>query len=141
MPWAEDVVNQVMTKCCMFMPFQKAIGGISGYFVVSLTPPAFDLIEANQKDPAWAIPRQLKMVVPVDPKMPLERRKNREARTVFTIRLKTRCWAALSTLIRRLAFAETTFGLLRTEKRIGSVMDANKRSTKNRDASQRLDCK
>ncbi len=133
MPWAEDVVNQAMTKCSMFMPFQKAIGGISGYFVVSMTPPAFDLIEANQKDPAWAIPRQLKIVVPVDPKMPLSGEKTAKLGPVYDP-AENKMLGGIINTYSTLAFAETTFGLLRTEKRVGSVMEQNKRSTKNRDA-------
>ena len=30
MPWGKDIVQAVMEKCCMFMPFQKAIGGSLG---------------------------------------------------------------------------------------------------------------
>ena len=45
-----------MAKCCLFMPFQKAIGGISGYFVASFTPHALALIEKNQKDPVLGHP-------------------------------------------------------------------------------------
>jgi hypothetical protein len=61
MPWGEGIVREALTKCCFFMPFQKAIGGISGYFVISLTPQALALVEANQKTPGFAIPRQLKL--------------------------------------------------------------------------------
>ena len=71
MPWPENLVKQALDKCCMFMPFQKAIGGISGYFCISLTPQAEALINKNLKTPSWAIPRQLKIAVPADPKMPL----------------------------------------------------------------------
>jgi lactate dehydrogenase-like 2-hydroxyacid dehydrogenase/phosphoserine aminotransferase len=94
MPWGEEVVAEVMAKCCLFMPFQKAIGGISGYFLVSFTPAALARAETNQKNPSWAIPRQLKP----------------------------------------LAFAETTFGLLRAAQRVGDVHALNRRSVKNRDA-------
>ena len=52
MPWGEATVAEVMAKCCLFLPFQKAVGGISGYYVVSLTVPALELIEANQKNPS-----------------------------------------------------------------------------------------
>ena len=77
MPWGADVVAQLIGKCCMFMPFQKAIGGISGYFVVSLTPQALNLVELNQKTPSWAIPRQLKIAVPRDPKKATVKRDHR----------------------------------------------------------------
>jgi hypothetical protein len=43
MPWSQETVRAVVSKCCMFMPFQKAIGGISGYFVASFTQAAMDL--------------------------------------------------------------------------------------------------
>ena len=64
-------MRRVVSECCLFMPFQKAIGGISGYYVASFTPQALALIEANQKNPSWAIPRQLKIVAPLDAKRPL----------------------------------------------------------------------
>lgn len=51
MPWEPELVAAVMAKCCLFMPFQKAIGGVSGYFVASFTPHALALIEKNQQDP------------------------------------------------------------------------------------------
>jgi len=35
----------------MFTPFQKSIGGISGYFIASLTPQALALIDSNMQDP------------------------------------------------------------------------------------------
>ena len=38
MPWPEDLVRQFVSKCCLFTPFQKAIGGVSGYFIASFTP-------------------------------------------------------------------------------------------------------
>ena len=40
MPWDRRTVEAVLAKCCLFTPFQKAIGGISGYYVASFTPQA-----------------------------------------------------------------------------------------------------
>ena len=45
MPWSYDVVQQIVQKCSLFMPFQKAIGGTAGYFIVSFTPEALELVE------------------------------------------------------------------------------------------------
>lgn len=133
MPWGDDLVAQVMSKCCLFMPFQKAIGGISGYFLVSLTPQALALIEENQKAPSWAIPRQLKLAAPVEPKMPLS-----GERTVklgpFYDPLENRMVGGVINTFSTLAFAETTFGLLRVEKKIGPVREMNRRSELNRAA-------
>jgi len=70
MPWPEDLVQQVVSKCCLFMPFQKAIGGTAGYFIVSFTPQALELVETNVNSPSWAIPRQLKLALPEDGKFP-----------------------------------------------------------------------
>lgn len=131
MPWGEDVVAQVMAKCCLFMPFQKAIGGISGYFLVSFTPEALALVEANQKSPSWAIPRQLKLAAPVDPKMPLtgERSVNLGP---FYDPAENRMVGGVINTFSTLAFAETTFGLLRVEKMIGPAHELNRRSELNR---------
>ena len=131
MPWPQSVVEAFMTKCCMFMPFQKAIGGISGYLVVSLTPQAMDLIEANQKDPSWAIPRQLKIVVPKDPKMPLTGEKTVMLGPIYDPEGDKMLGGIINTYS-TLAFAETTFGLLRAEKMVGPVSAMNARSVKNR---------
>ncbi len=133
MPWAGEIVEQAMAKCTMFMPFQKAIGGISGYFTVSMTPAAFELIEANQKNPSWAIPRQLKIVVPKDPKLPLSGEKTATLGPVYDP-AENRMLGGIINTYSTLAFAETTFGLLRTEKLVGSVKQMNARSVANREA-------
>ncbi|MDH5453837.1 MAG: hypothetical protein OEX14_10840, partial [Paracoccaceae bacterium] len=127
MPWGEKLVREVTNKCCMFMPFQKAIGGISGYFVASFTPAALDLIERNQKKPSWAIPRQLKLAAPVDAKMPLSGERTVKVGPIYDPEANKMLGGVINTYS-TLAFAETTFGLLRAEKRIGSVSDLNARS-------------
>ncbi len=133
MPWGEAVVRAVMAKCCLFMPFQKAIGGISGYYVASFTPYALDLIEKNQKDPAWAIPRQLKIVPPVDPKRPLTGERTIKVGPIYDPAQDKMLGGVINTYS-ALAFAETTFGLLRNERRIGTVSEMNRRSALNRQA-------
>jgi lactate dehydrogenase-like 2-hydroxyacid dehydrogenase/phosphoserine aminotransferase len=133
MPWGEDLVREVTTKCCMFMPFQKAIGGISGYFIVSFTPAALALVEANQQNPSWAIPRQLKIAAPLDPKMPLTGARTVNVGPIYDPAQNKMLGGVINTFS-TLAFAETTFGLLRAEKRIGSISDLNARSVRNRDA-------
>ncbi len=131
MPWPEEMVSAFTSKCCMFMPFQKAIGGISGYLVASFTPEAMALIESNQKDPAWAIPRQLKIVVPSDPKRPLTGEKSTALGPIYDPE-QDRMLGGIINTYSTLAFAETTFGLQRSEKIVGSVTELNKRSIKNR---------
>lgn len=133
MPWGEALVREVTAKCCMFMPFQKAIGGISGYFVISFTPAALAMVERNQKQPSWAIPRQLKIAAPVDPKMPLSGERTVNVGPIYDPALNKMLGGVINTFS-TLAFAETTFGLLRAEKRIGSVSELNARSVKNRAA-------
>jgi lactate dehydrogenase-like 2-hydroxyacid dehydrogenase/phosphoserine aminotransferase len=133
MPWGEDLVAQVMAKCCLFMPFQKAIGGISGYFVVSFTPQALALVERNQKQPSWAIPRQLKIAAPVDPRKPLTGARTVNVGPIYDPAANKMLGGVINTFS-TLAFAETTFGLLRSERRIGSVKDLNRRSVANREA-------
>ncbi|GLS17148.1 phosphoglycerate dehydrogenase [Labrys miyagiensis] len=133
MPWGTEAVNNVIAKCCMFMPFQKAIGGISGYFVVSFTPQALGLVEKNQKSPSWAIPRQLKIVAPVDPKRPLTGERTVNVGPIYDPAQDKMLGGVINTYS-TLAFAETTFGLLRSEKRLGSVSDLYQRSVRNRAA-------
>ncbi len=136
MPWGEKLVNEVITKCCMFMPFQKAIGGISGYFIISFTPAALALVEKNQKQPSWAIPRQLKIAAPVDPKKPLTGERTVNVGPIYDPAQNKMLGGVINTFS-TLAFAETTFGLLRAEKRIGNVSELNRRSVKNRDEVNR----
>jgi lactate dehydrogenase-like 2-hydroxyacid dehydrogenase/phosphoserine aminotransferase len=133
MPWGEDVVAQVMAKCCLFMPFQKAIGGISGYFLLSLTPTALALVEENQKKPSWAIPRQLKLAAPVDPKLPLSGERSVNLGPFYDP-VENRMVGGVINTFSTLAFAETTFGLLRVEKMIGPARELNRRSELNRAA-------
>jgi len=133
MPWPADLVSQVMKKCCFFMPFQKAIGGISGYFVTSFTPQALALIEKNQQSPSFAIPRQLKLAAPVDAKLPLSGKRTTDIGPFYDPATDKMVGGVINTYS-ILAFAETTFGLLRMEKRVGDVANLNKRSIANREA-------
>ncbi|KSV75529.1 phosphoglycerate dehydrogenase [Sinorhizobium sp. GW3] len=131
MPWEPELVAAVMAKCCLFMPFQKAIGGVSGYFVASFTPHALALIEKNQQDPAWAIPRQLKIAPPIDPRQPFSAKRSVDAGPFYDAG-EDRMLGGVINTYSALAFAETTFGLLQSEARVGSVVDLNRRSAANR---------
>ncbi|BCG82127.1 NAD(P)-dependent oxidoreductase [Mesorhizobium sp. 113-3-3] len=133
MPWADHLVRELVARTCMFMPFQKAIGGVSGYFVATFTPAALRLIERNQRDPSWAIPRQLKIAVPVDARRPLSGERSVAAGPIYDPQADRMLGGVINTYS-ALAFAETTFGLLRSERRLGRVEDVNRRSTANRDA-------
>ncbi len=132
MPWEPEIVRAVMAKCCLFMPFQKAIGGVSGYFVASFTPAALALIERNQGNPSWAIPRQLKIAPPLDPRQPLSSKRSVDAGPFYDPQQDKMLGGVINTYS-ALAFAETTFGLLQTERRVGSVIELNKRSAANRE--------
>ena len=131
MPWAEDIVQQVVAKCSLFMPFQKAIGGTAGYFIVSFTPQALDLVEKNVNNPAWAIPRQLKLALPADGQLPISGKKSLAAGPFYDPAKEQMIGGIINTFS-TIAFAETTFGLLSSEKKVGSVRDLNKRSIANR---------
>ncbi|MFT5708203.1 MAG: lactate dehydrogenase-like 2-hydroxyacid dehydrogenase/phosphoserine aminotransferase [Oceanospirillaceae bacterium] len=131
MPWPQTLVEQMLTKCTMFMPFQKAIGGISGYYVISLTPQALNLIDENQKDPSWAIPRQLKIAVSVDGTLPLSSAKSTALGPIYDPQADKMLGGIINTYS-TLAFAETTFGILRNERNIGDVTTLNERSSANR---------
>jgi lactate dehydrogenase-like 2-hydroxyacid dehydrogenase/phosphoserine aminotransferase len=131
MPWEKEIVSAALTKCCFFMPFQKAIGGISGYFVISFTPQALALVEANQKEPGFAIPRQLKLATPVDQKKPLSGERTVNIGPFYDPQTDKMLGGVINTFS-TLAFAETTFGLKQMEKRCGSVDNLNRRSVNNR---------
>lgn len=131
MPWPDDLVAQVLSKACFFMPFQKAVGGIAGYFVASFTPEAMALIESNVQAPGWAIPRHLKLAVPKDAKRPLSGEKTTALGPIYDARQDKMLGGIINTFSNT-AFAETTFGLLSMEKRIGSAEDLNRQSIINR---------
>ena len=131
MPWSDETVAQVLDKCCLFTPFQKAIGGISGYFIASLTPQALTLIDSNMQDPSWAIPRQLKIAVPSDAKRPLTSDITTSLGPIYDPE-KNQMQGGIINTFSTLAFAETTFGLLRVERMLGGVKAVNQRSAENR---------
>jgi lactate dehydrogenase-like 2-hydroxyacid dehydrogenase/phosphoserine aminotransferase len=133
MPWAQSTVSNVLLKCCMFTPFQKAIGGISGYFIISLTPQALVAIDENMKEPSWAIPRQLKIAVPVDAKRPLSSEITTSLGPIYDPEKEEMLGGIINTYS-TLAFAETTFGLLRVERMLGGIQAVNDRSASNRQA-------
>jgi hypothetical protein len=133
MPWGDALVKQVTAKCCFFMPFQKAIGGISGYFVISFTPQALALVERNAKSPLSAIPRQLKLATPLDQKKPLSGERSVNIGPFYDPAADKMLGGVINTFS-TLAFAETTFGLQRVAKMIGPVGKMNARSAANRAA-------
>jgi phosphoserine aminotransferase len=133
MPWPQGIIKQLLAKCCFFMPFQKAIGGISGYYVISFTPQALALVEKNQQPAGFAIPRQMKLAAPVDAKKPLSGERTVNIGPFYDPATDKMLGGVINTFS-TLAFAETTFGLKRMAKRVGDVTNLNKRSTANRDA-------
>jgi phosphoserine aminotransferase len=133
MPWSQVIIKQLLAKCCFFMPFQKAIGGISGYYVISFTPQALAVVEKNQQPPGFAIPRQFKLAAPVDPKKPLTGERSVNIGPFYDPSTDKMLGGVINTFS-TLAFAETTFGLKQMAKRVGTVSNLNKRSTVNRDA-------
>ena len=133
MPWGEAMVREVTAKCCFFTPFQKAIGGISGYFIMSFTPQALKLVEQNAKSPIAAIPRQMKLATPLDQRKPLTGERSVEIGPFYDPATDKMLGGVINTFS-TLAFAETTFGLQRVAKMIGPVSVMNARSTANRNA-------
>ncbi len=131
MPWPESLGQQIIDKCCIFMPFQKAVGGIPGYFVASFPPAALQMVERNMRDPGWAIPRHLKIAVPENPQMPLSGKQTTNLGPLYDARQDKMLGGIINTFSNT-AFAETTFGLLQMEKRVGNVSKLNQRSVINR---------
>jgi phosphoserine aminotransferase len=136
MPWEPVLARAVVERCCLFSPLQKAIGGIAGYFVASFTPEALALIERNQAEPSWAIPRQLRLTAPLDRKRPLSGKASVEVGPFYDARLDKMLGGVINTYS-ALAFAWTTFGLLRTERQFGSIARLNCASLRNRDLISR----
>ena len=131
MPWDDEIIKAVLAKCCLFSPFQKAIGGISGYYIASFTPAALAFIEANQRAPGFAIPRQLKLATPLDARKPLTGQRSTNIGPFYDPQADKMLGGVINTFS-TLAFAETTFGLLRLEKNLGDMMNLNHRSRGNR---------
>ncbi len=131
MPWPDDLIAQLLAKACFFMPFQKAVGGVAGYFAATFTPAAIELIERNVSNPAWAIPRHLKLAVPQDARRPLSGEKT-TALGPFYDPVQDKMLGGIINTFSNTAFAETTFGILSMQKRVGSAAELNKRSVRNR---------
>lgn len=131
MPWPDEVVSAMMSKCCLFMPLQKAIGGVAGYYVASFTPQARQLIENNLTRPSWAIARQLSLSVPSDPSRPVSGKRTLEKGPFFDATQGIMLGGVINTYS-LLAFAETTFGLRELAAHIGPMQALNARSTANR---------
>jgi phosphoserine aminotransferase len=133
MPWPRELVDGLVAKCCLFMPLQKAIGGVAGYFTASFTPQALALIDRNMQEPCWAIPRQLSLAVPADAARPLTSPRSVE-RGPFYDAAQDRMLGGVINTYSLLAFAETTFGLKEIERTIGPAEALDARSTANRAA-------
>lgn len=133
MPWPDELIAGMMAKCCLFMPLQKAIGGVAGYFTASFTPQALAQIDRNIADPSWAIPRQLSLTLPQDPARPVSGPRS-VAKGPFYDAKTDRMTGGVINTFSLLAFAETTFGLHQIESHIGPVSTLNARSTANRTA-------
>lgn len=136
MPWEPNTIQAAMSKICMFTPLQKAIGGVSGYFVASFTPQALKLIERNQIDPCFAIPRQFKLAAPVDAKRSISGARTVEVGPFYDAEQDKMLGGVVNTYS-ILAFAETTFGLLRCGRMIGPVAELNRRSKQNRETVEK----
>ncbi len=135
MSWSDGLVQQMLDKACFFMPFQKAVGGVAGYFAATFTPEAIALIEENIRNPAWAIPRHLKLAVPRDAKRPLTGEKTTAVGPFYDPATDKMLGGIINTFSNT-SFAETTFGVVSMRKRVGSVQELNRRSIINRDAVQ-----
>lgn len=132
MTWDQDVRREFNERTCQFMPFQKAIGGISGYFSFVVTPQARAHIDRNMKAPSWPIPRQLKIAVPVDGGRLLSSERLTAGGPFYDPAADKMVGGIVNTY-HTLAFAETTFGLERAEGMVGPVEEMTRRSVANRD--------
>ena len=130
MIWPDNLCLELTKKTCFFMPFQKAIGGVAGYFLLSLTPYALKIIDNNIQNPSFAIARQLKLFAPQNAKKPLSSKKTLTTGPFFDAKSQKMLGGVINTFSIK-AFAETRFGLLRMEKLIGDVKNMNHKSLAN----------
>lgn len=131
MVWSNKIIKRLLDRCNMFMPFQKAIGGVSGYFSLVLTPEALALVERNLSNSSWAVPRQLKLTPPDDPKKVLSGTHSTKMGPIYDP-VNDRMQGGIINTFSNLAFAETTFAIIQSKKIIGPVSKMNERSLKNR---------
>ena len=131
MPWEDELVKAVTEQCCLFMPLQKAIGGVAGYFLATFTPEALAQVEKEFDNRGWAIPRQMKLAVPKNSDQPLSGEKTTELGPFYDPEQDKMLGGVINTFS-TLAFAETTFALKKMEENVGSVHEMNARSVKNR---------
>lgn len=130
MPWPPELVAGVLARCCLFMPLQKAIGGVAGYYVASFTPEALEAIGRNLARPSWAIARQLSLSVPKDPAHPLTGGRTL-ATGPFYDPAQDRMLGGVINTYSLLAFAETTYGLSCLAQSVGPASALNARSRAN----------
>ncbi|MCA0434717.1 MAG: hypothetical protein LCH46_15840 [Proteobacteria bacterium] len=133
MTWGQEMTHKVMTKCCLFMPLQKAIGGAPGYYLLSLTPQALSLADRNSGDPIVPIPRQMKLAVPVNQKWPLSGRRSVHVGPIYDAHDDRMLGGVINTFSVT-ALAETNFSLVRMAKAIGPLAVLTQRSLANRQA-------
>jgi len=131
MPWPDDLITQLLAKACFFMPFQKAVGGVAGYFAATFTPAAIELMERNVRNPGWAIPRHLQLAVPKDARRPVSGEKTTLLGPFYDA-VQDKMLGGIINTFSNTAFAETTFGILSMQKRVGSIAELNRRSVANR---------
>jgi len=89
------------------------------------------VVEANVNNPSWAIPRQLKLAIPENGKLPVSSKKTTALGPIYDPAQDKMLGGIINTFS-TIAYAETTFGLLQMEKKVGSVSDMNQRSIANR---------
>ncbi len=132
MTWSQGTTAAVMAKACMFMPLQKAIGGVAGYYVLALTQDALSLINANATKSGFAIPRQFKLAVPSDPRKPFSSKSSTALGPIFDASTGKLSGGVINTYA-LLAFAETAFAVVRNRLLFGDICTLNRRSSENRD--------
>jgi lactate dehydrogenase-like 2-hydroxyacid dehydrogenase len=130
MTWPGELAQALLDKACFFMSFQKVLGGVPGYFVATFTPQALALVERNVRDPAWAIPRHLRLAVPRDARRPLTGERTTELGPFYDP-LTDRMLGGVINTFSNVAFVETTFGMLRLQRQVGSVRRLDERAVEN----------
>jgi phosphoglycerate dehydrogenase-like enzyme/phosphoserine aminotransferase len=123
----KEMYREVMEKCCVFTPAQKAIGGEAGLALFSLTPQAQGLIDRNVKDLKWPAPREYQIAT-LNPSDTTER--SVEFGPFYAHASDKMLGGVINTTPTR-DIAYSQFALLKTKELIGDVHQQNARSLAN----------
>ncbi len=134
MPWPEDLVTQLAGEGVFLHALSEKPSAVwPAISQRTFTPPASRSIEKNLRNPAWAIPRHLKLTVPRDAKRPLTGEQTTSLGPFYDPAQDKMLGGIINTFSNT-AFAETTFGLISMQKRVAARVSSTADPPSNRAA-------